>query len=243
MQALNQGRPRVGPDTPQEYADRFARWRESAPFPGIARGLYVAHGAELSVFEQDGVHFVPIHWPERLAPLRARLESRVRSLGDPGTPMTLLSFEEDVPALVTPLTPGRPPDWVRRGEQPPSPPPPARPEGWLIAELDLDYLRTRFLPELVSRHFSPEYAVEVIRRADPRQPIYRSHPDARLETATPDAAIPLLEWRPPGPGLGPPAGGPGRPRRRMEGQGAWEVLVRHRSGSLEAMVERVRLRT
>ncbi len=142
--------------------------------------------------------------------------------------------------LVTPLIRRRPPRWNdKRG------PPPAEPGGWLIAEVDLDYLRAQYLPELVNRHFSPDYVVEIVPRADPRHPIYQSA--SRVETGdrAPDASAPLLEWRPGGPGLGlgrPAPPGPGRFRRRIEGQGPWKVQARHRSGSLETMVERVRLR-
>src|SRR5262249_43923934 len=131
---------------------------------------------------------------------------------------------------------------VMRGVAPGSRPFPRVEVAWVIFELDPDYIRANILPELVQTHLgsggSLEYQVEVVSRNPPRLVLWRSDPN-RTESiaATADASIPVLEPRfDPGFLMAMQGGrGPGR-GRGGQSFGRWEMYVRHRSGSLEAVV-------
>ena len=90
-----------------------------------------------------------------------------------------------------------------------------------------------------------EYQVEVLTRQRPPLVIYQSDPGAQV-AASADASVGLFETpydqifrRAPGPGgrgRGPGRGGPGGD------SGRWQMFVRHRAGSLEAVVAQARWR-
>jgi signal transduction histidine kinase len=134
---------------------------------------------------------------------------------------------------------------------------------WLIYDLNPQYLRDVLLPEMIQRHLGDggnvEYQAEVVTRTRPPTVIYHSGA-ARIDT-TADASVGLFELqydqifrrmgtagrdgrdgrdgreRGPGPGRGPVmARGPG------PDSGRWQMFVRHRAGSLEAVVSQARWR-
>jgi signal transduction histidine kinase len=128
---------------------------------------------------------------------------------------------------------------------------------WMLFELNLPYIRDVLLPEVLQRHLgaggSLDYQVEVMTNADAPKLVYQSEAGRSVRLAA-DASTSLLEleyellfrrinaaegmtgrW---GRGRGRPRpGGPGGPER-----GHWQLYVRHRAGSLEAVVERARTR-
>ncbi|MCS7314816.1 MAG: HAMP domain-containing sensor histidine kinase [Bryobacterales bacterium] len=239
-----------------EMIERWQAWKQSAPHPELLRAFYVTRGGEdgaeeLYACRADGSGFERVEWPEKLRGLRARLEMRggERSRGMFPGPRAWLDEESGV--LVAPRwraafpDPRRGPGW--------RPGPREGPEGWLIAELDARALVEVLLPELVDRHFRRtegfDFQLQVVRRSD-RRVLYRSDPSLPEEPmSAPDAVGGLLEWRPaiprwanevPGPAAELPPG-PGGPLR-LEPEGRWQVLVKHRAGSLEAAVNRLRLR-
>ena len=122
---------------------------------------------------------------------------------------------------------------------------------WLIAELDLDYVASSLLPELLQHHLSGgeklDYHVQIVARDDPSMIIYDSESGsnmldsyrpgaARSANSHSDASVGLFEVQydqirrrgegPPGdrPRMAPP---PNPDRSR------WLLSVRHRAGSLE----------
>jgi signal transduction histidine kinase len=242
----------------EELAQRWQTWKESAPHPELVRAYYVTEGGEdgldrILVFRQDQGSFQPSSWPERLQPLRTRLALRAgeRGRGLAGW-RALLDDENNILAAPRGRRPSperlRQPIWGPRLEQP------ASPEGWAIVELDHDFLVKVLLPELVDRHFRRaegfDFLVQVVRRSD-RRVLYRSDPSLPEEPMTsPDATAGIFELRPglmrwlaeivPGPagGLPPEPAGP----LRVEPEGRWQVLAKHRAGSLEAAVNRLRWR-
>ncbi|WP_407674043.1 sensor histidine kinase [Paludibaculum fermentans] len=136
---------------------------------------------------------------------------------------------------------------------------------WLVIELDLETVQKELLPELLSRHLfgsaTPEYQVEVTLRDHPEQLIFSSTGDktARIG-AKADASTNLMDvqfeqvmrraamnraresgvaW--PGGRIGGGSGS-GGPRESPPEWGRWVMSVRHRSGSLEAVVNQVRWR-
>jgi signal transduction histidine kinase len=156
--------------------------------------------------------------------------------------------------VLTHLTPGRPPTLPDNMgllfESPILPPREAfgrRELAWLIVEFDLPYLRDTLLPEVLQSDLSTaDYQVEVVDQGPPQQVLYRSDPDAGSLSATADASVGLFEAmisRGPGPGRG--FGKMARGRKAPEPPpdfGRWRLYARHRAGSLEAAVSKVRRR-
>ena len=243
----------------EELAERWQAWKESAPHPELVRAYYITEGGEegldqVLVFKEDEGGFQPSAWPERLLPLRARLALRAgeRGRGGLGGWRALLDEEHSVLASPRWRWAGRPrprePGWRPGFERPPLP------AGWTIVELDHDVLVKVLLPELVDRHFRRaegfDFLLQVVRRSD-RRVLYRSDPSLPDEPmSSPDATAGLFELRPgllrwlaevvPGSGgvLPPAPSGP----LRFEPEGRWQVLAKHRAGSLEAAVNRLRRR-
>ncbi|HSU89196.1 MAG TPA: HAMP domain-containing sensor histidine kinase, partial [Terriglobia bacterium] len=122
-------------------------------------------------------------------------------------------------------------------------------EGATIIELDRDVVLKELVPMLVERHFSAheetDYRVAIVAGA---QVLYSSQGQWTAEDiTTPDASVSLLGA--PGPGGRRGGGrnrGPGQfPRLGFQnvliGQ-PWDLLAKHRSGSLERAVEQLRKR-
>ena len=127
---------------------------------------------------------------------------------------------------------------------------------WLIFEVNLPYVRDNVLPEILQRHLGTDYQAEVITRGTPRQIIYRSESDLPDLLRTADASISLFDpqlepmGRRSGPGTAPPGrrggsrpGGPGPLSVAGPEMGRWMLFVRHRAGSLEAVVALARWRS
>jgi signal transduction histidine kinase len=208
-----------------EYAARYEQWKRTARHGQIFRAIAIA-GPQLRRLNLETGAFETTGWPAEWNAIRERRR------GPPGPPP-----EDDGPAFELPLF-GMPP----RGA----------PSTSLIFELNLQYVRDVMLPELTERHLGSDYQVEVVTRASPPSMIYQSDPDSlqRIAAAA-DASVGLFEvqfdriFRPEGP---PGGGGGGRGAGRGPGRGPgndsgrWQMLVRHRSGSLEAVVDRARWR-
>ena len=126
----------------------------------------------------------------------------------------------------------------------------ARREGaWLILEFAPDYARDVILPEVLQRHLGAgaklDYQVEVLTRNNPPMLIYQSDSAHPVDAATADSTVNLFDlgfaqfFPRPGPqGFGGRGLGPGLNPEA----GRWQLLVRHRSGSLEAVVAQARWR-
>lgn len=118
---------------------------------------------------------------------------------------------------------------------------------WSVVELDLDYARTRYLPELVKKYLAVgpalDYRVQVVAQTVPPAVLFDS---LGLDSpiTSPDAQAPMFRLRPQNgqrPGLGPP--GEEFARGRLQPLlPLWAVLVQHRAGSLEAVVNATRHR-
>jgi signal transduction histidine kinase len=229
--------------TEAQFAARYAQWRKTAAHGQIFRAIAIAQpqtkALVLRRLALDRGVFETIGWPAEWKAIRQRVESRLmpepRQRGNPPGPPP----EDEGPAFDLPLF-GMPP----RGA----------PSSSLILELDLQYVRDVILPELIERHLgtagSSNYQVEVVARAGQPSVIYQSDPDVpRRIAATADASVGLFEvqfdqiFRPEGPPGGGGRGtgrGPGRGPRSDSGR--WQMSVRHRSGSLEAVVAQARWR-
>lgn len=227
---------------------RLTRWRESALFPQLVSDAFLARpDGEGRVFlfriDPSKGEARSCEWPASLEPLRRQLPGR------PGPPL-----RPDLPAIVVPLG-GRPPGDREAGPGGPSP------RDVVIVLLDLDWITKTFLPQRARAHFAGErglaYRVTVLGSAPERRVLFSDGPDAPpRDPSTGDVTRSLFLQRSfrPGPGPGPGNGGraPGpppsnepdqgpRPSRPEDGE-AWLLVVRHPSGSVEALVGGFRAR-
>lgn len=235
-----------------EITGHFIQWRKNARRRDMLRRVAVAapteDGVALRMLDLDTATFRPAEWPEEWNNLEYRLIGMARPplsgefyrhgpgprFADDGT-----VFEE--PVLSSVLDRGAPGSGFGRREI-----------GWVIFDINSDYVRDTLLPEALQRYLGSggtlDYQVEVVRRGDPSDVVYRSDPAAVDIASTADASVPLFAFeglRRPGrgadfwPGRGGPPGGPGGPGGEP---GRWEMYVRHRAGSLAAVVAQTRRR-
>ncbi len=143
-------------------------------------------------------------------------------------------------------------------------PPAAFAAEWLLAEVDLNYVRTTMLPNLLRAHLGNDgwldYQVEIAADVDPSNVISRYGEDPQVQIGRDsDASVTLFDANPtlfardrnpPPEGRRPPPEdrrGPGMrappPRAPPNfARGRWRMLVRHKDGSLEAAGARARAR-
>jgi len=138
-----------------------------------------------------------------------------------------------------------------RGEGPdrgPVPGPGGGIDGAAIIELDPDVIVKELVPALKERHFSSHdetaYRIAIIREGTQRHVLYSSAGEWTTEdVAKPDNAVDLFAGSRP-PGFAGRGRGPGA-RNMLPGLligEPWQLVVKHRSGSLEYAVEQVRRR-
>jgi signal transduction histidine kinase len=235
---------------------RYARLSEIGVDDGLVGNLFATRSGpdgteELFKLDRANGRLLKADWPGVLE--RFRLGGGLKEPDDRGLQTPFDPVDEQIPALLSPW-------WL-----PPLPGPVVRPTegfwrpslgGWLIVELDLDYIRNEMLPALVQQHFARagqlEYNVRIVSTAQPRRVIYSSTPSLPPDAFDAvDAQATFLRVRrgPPGRssprsfpgsgGLGP--GGPS-PQTMPEPPGSWRLLVAHRGGSLDGLVSQTRRR-
>lgn len=289
------------------WAAHYEEWTRTAPDPELIRRVGFIEASDQGEmrfleFNTTTKRLEAVEWPASYSELRNRLEALTRQdarFGQPGLrppPQSLRpmgwNVQADIPALVMPLFQfqfrGGPPGGRGFGRPPDGPP--RRPPfaGAAVLELNLDFLKNDFFPQLAHKHFAGErgmdYQVAVVSKSEPRRVIYSSDPGNAAEwRGSADATVDLLRLRPeefarlsfeaaagpPAPGaedLEPARGPPpteetpgGRPPRRRFGGGLgrgpglpfgglpprgepWQLVVQHRSGSLEHVVASTRQR-
>jgi len=261
----------------QGYAEHMDEWSRTAPEAQLVGNLYLwipggNTGRQLLRLNRESKRFDQVPWPSYLDRVRERyarvFERPIRWV--PESRPLAWRMVPDIPLLVSPLVELSPADS--------SPPPDLHVVGLLIVEMNLNFLRAEFLPELAQRCFGgverSAYQVAVTSGRDPGTVIYGSDPDLPpVAFAAPDARVSLL---------GDPralfprrAGGPRREAERPRSEGfpepqaspragpdtarqgrlhywplilpvndgqAWELVARHRQGSLEAATTGLRRR-
>jgi signal transduction histidine kinase len=134
-------------------------------------------------------------------------------------------------------------------------------QDWLLLEVDSGYVASTVLPEILARHlgnnYQADYQIEVSPRSDPEAVIFSSSQSSgqtgsRIDQ--PDAGVALFDVALPGPGRGGPGPGPPRPHGPGRGpqfgfgppgdpgRGRWQLSIRPRAGSLDAVVASARRR-
>jgi len=265
----------------KQYAQRYEDWTRTATHPQLVANLFLWKlgrdgDAQLLRLNQASMRFEPVDWPPRFVELHKRLfeSGRVDPHRTPGPefPPFGWTMAEEIPALVHPLF-----QLSARPEDPRLFEPPGW--GYLMVELNLEYLQGELFPNLIQRLFGGQqdspYQVAIVSRSQPPRVIYPPNLQGTgKDLLSGDAVVDLLEARPETPFRGRPPRqleetvrspiewfrsrerefGVGRgsmrralrppPRLSLMGssEGPWQLVVKHRSGSLEAVVAAVRRR-
>lgn len=194
----------VGTELEKHLAELASRWRESARRPPLLHAVSLAKenpdGTVVFKTLQIGEpEFITREWPGELTQFREILEKRLRMPG--GEPPLFprgfaCELVNGIPVIAFPLVEGqflgdevgrqRPPDSSRptdsralmqslsplqEGSHPP------KLTGWCFLEMNIEYLRSQLLPELVEQHFGrrgiDDYQIAVITGRD-HQVLYQA---------------------------------------------------------------------
>ena len=198
------------------YASRYQQWSSAAHYPKIFERIGIAWAANgklnLRILDPATTTFEDADWPSTWEPVRNRIVGRIEG----GPPGNFDRANADSPVFEIPRFGG--PRGERRSEQ-----------EWILVQPDLTYAENTVLPELLARHFGPDYANQ-----------YAASLNAK---SAEDASVAILDVGPgrgPGPGNGP---GPGTENGAFRGpRGRWRLSIHLKSGSLESVVARARWR-
>jgi signal transduction histidine kinase len=252
----------VSPD-PTSIATRYHYWATSATYPLLLKSLYIVRSpTDVLRFDRTTETFVPDSWPDILPPVPDLRIGRGFGVRGFGADLIVTPLNRRPPGRGGR---GGEPQQLPRGG-------PGNPErepnetGWVVLQLDRQVIVNQVLPRLVARRFPDyegrDYRVAVVEwRPDMASQTIFTSGDAWSEKdlETPDYALDLLaplgpsqRWGgnlAPGGGPGPQRGGGGRgergrgpePRVTLLGQN-WQLLVKHRAGSVATAVMAFRRR-
>jgi len=237
---------------PQAYGIQWARWREGAQQPALLRraGLAVPKGESLELFLLDDgqEEYAAAPWPKEWEGMRENLLRRLRERR--GGPMV-----DSNSALL------EVPRFGRSGDGPG----PGTEQEWLIVEVDMNFIRTTYLPGLLARHIGTGIPIHarIHDRFDPAATIFETGPaTAHPAGQKAEASAGLLDANrfemgrfrggPPPPEGGGRKGGKkksdraffrgGPPPPPDFNRGRWQLDVGYADGSLDTIVERIRWR-
>jgi signal transduction histidine kinase len=239
-----------------ELAERYARWKNSAAYPGLVKDLFLAHvdrhgQFDLMQLDDSAREFNPIPWREAFADIHSRFNpkrfssDRERELKDAG-PMagrelgSLIEHGytvETIPAIVRFTveleTLQGPDNQEARRRVGPDTINEFLKSPLAIAVLDIDYIKQVFIPALFKRRFtvggSLDYDMAIV---------YRLAVEERAERITREGEVQL-------PRLGDAtinmfSAGPDSTEFNRGPR--WQIVVSHRAGSLDAAVSQARRR-
>jgi signal transduction histidine kinase len=212
---------------------QFSNWARTTPRRDLVAGLYLWRadndGAPyLESLDTEGKRFQKATWPEQLESLEPSLEKQLGQLpssmsGHDATYYRWI-FYEDAPSLVRPI--------FRITSEEGESDMQVQPIGFLIIKIDPGYLKGRYLPELVDRHFGQSgFRVAVWDSTSPHDAVYQSDPSFPISTTAPDAALNLFT------SVGEEARRRGHPPiEPSDGTRQWQLVAQHPSGSLDVAV-------
>jgi len=252
-------------DIERYHLERLEQWTRTAPNPQLISEVFTVTYDDqarfrLSRLNHGAKRFEVTEWAGELVSFRERfvrpgeqVDLRVGSSDKD----SIESFAEDIPALIIPFP-------LSSADKSTARTPPL-PSGFTIIKLNLNYLKTEFIPSLIQRDLfdssNTEYDVAVISLRHPDQVIYSSsYPLVDLSSSDASTRIFGLESdelrtflrRE---GAGSVAGDQSRPLRLInlrylkgpsatsgEEDGHWQLLIKHRAGTLAAAVSTARHR-
>jgi signal transduction histidine kinase len=256
-------------DIERYHLERLEHWNQTTPYARLISEVFVVNYDEqgrphLSRLNAQAGRFELTEWSGELMNLRDRFERRDDSRLNVETSgqNALEPFAEDTPALIVPF-PFVPTDKSQGGN-------PALPSGFTIIKLDLNYLQREFIPSLIQRHFDDslnEYKLAIISIRHPERVIYSSrYPAVDLSPSDVSTRIFGLEsdeLRAFATSDRTSTAGGEQPTTRQlrliklrepkdpaavssmssgEGNGHWQLLIKHQAGSLAAAVNVARRR-
>lgn len=232
------------------YGDRYEDWQDASAHPDLVANLFLAEASgRLLQLDQVSGQFRAAAWPPRLETVHKLLTTQdaAQMASDPDWQHRWL-IDESVPALWHPVGGGA------GGTIP----------GDVIVELNAAFIRRVLLPMLAERYFRGSegliYRVSVIRSGNPAQVIYESLAEppgkpvfrgdvvvdliGNLESSRPSDDSTGSEGESNSAALASTLAPPVLPLQRRllpsivpAGEGGnWTLVVRHRSGSVEAAV-------
>lgn len=205
---------------------RYEQWATSHDKWLFSRiGIVTPEHEILKLYGIDGQGSItPMEWPAGWEHLRSPMTERLKGVGHPPNARSD-SHVIEVPVFSAPADPGSP----------------VLELGWMIFDLNQDYVRSKILPRLVTEYLHPGgeavYDVSVSWSKPNAQVVFSTRADNSSVAANADATRAIFSTE-----MGIQAGrARGRPRNEQR-QSRWVVAVRHRAGSLDAAVARVRRR-
>ncbi len=250
----------------QSYAERYDDWMYASTRPRLVSSLYVwkaANPAGRRLFRLNPVteKFEAASWPAGFVALRAHFHHHPSTFFrrlSPDEPRRRWYLVEDVPAVVHPLWSGNALGGLARGAK-------VQPAGYVVIQLDMRFMQDTLFPLLMGRYFHSHrgsvYRVSIVSEQHPGEVLYQSLPPASEKPAyPPDELADLIPSRPMTL-LQPPLSA-GVEERQAEtearnltasreeqeaengvgpiiflaGKPDWQIVVRHRSGSVHAAV-------
>src|SRR5437588_3888634 len=191
--------------------------------------------ASFESFDREGKRFVEEPWTERLDSLHQYLERQAqllnaRIIGDREAVYYPWAFQGHTPALIRPIFHVENPREMY-----------VQLQGFLILELNQDFLEQQYVPELVVRHFGEpgltSFGVVVRTVTAPYRAIYTSSGNSAVSSSAPDAAVNLFQ------SVAEEARRRGHaPLQAASGSEQWQLVVRDPAGSVDVGVAQWRRR-
>ena len=218
---------------------QYLNWSKTTSRPGLVGALHIwqpapAQALHLESFDPRTSKFEAAAWPDDLKSLRRFLAQELGLLQpvifDRDAVYYPWTFYEDAPALIRPLFRLSPNDADVGSD--------AHPAGFLIVEINREFLDDEYLPELAGWHFGDMGLEVAIRSAKPPyKKIFSSDPGFPAASTRPDASLNLFD------SVGEEARRRGRaPVQTSNAAAQWQLLVQDPAGSLDVAVDRWRRR-
>jgi len=213
-------------------------WTRMASRPDLLAGLMIwkteAPHSTLESLDPSRKRFVELAWPRQLASLQRYLQEQAgqinaREIGDREALYYPWTFQGETPALIRPIFQVQGPD----GD--------VQLRGFLVLELDMEFLQQQYVPDMVVRHFGElgltSFHVEVRTNKAPYGTIYTSNANLNLSATAPDAQINLFD------AVTEEARRRGNAPLQMAGDGEqWQLVVQDPAGSVDVDVAQWRRR-
>jgi signal transduction histidine kinase len=232
----------IDPDTPPADMEtllqrQFVGWTRATSHPDLVAGLYIwrtedPRGPVLESFDKSNDRFQPVSWPPALEPARKYLAQQSQRLSfvmpDRDAVYYPWTFYDPNAALIRPIfrfSPGNNDADLQ-----------IHPVGFLLVDLNDDFIRQQYLPDLVNHAFGASGLQAAVRTSGPPyQAIYLSNSDFPVATAAPDAALNLFD------AVSEEAKRRGHPPLQPAADSRqWQLVVQHSTGSLDVAVAALR---